>query len=116
MATLIPLFPSSEHTGCIHPSLLERKIVQTYVASVSQTFDFLRERAKRYPLGQPIRSFNIHSAIYRLHKIICRLNNIALFKRDICYFNIQSDFPISVSFLINIITEMSFPGLRTHVF
>ena len=55
-ATLIPLFSSSEHTGCGYPGLLDWKIVLTCAAGGSRTLDFPRERRTHYPLSQALRS------------------------------------------------------------
>ena len=49
-ATLIPLFSSSELTGCGYPALLDReKIVRTCAPGRSRTLDFLRARRAPYP-------------------------------------------------------------------
>ena len=55
-ATLIPLFSSSELTGCRYPGLLDRKNLRTCAPRGSQTLDFLRARRAHYPLGQALRS------------------------------------------------------------
>ena len=44
-ATLIPLFSSSELTGCGYPGLLDRKIVRTCATGGSRILDFLACKA-----------------------------------------------------------------------
>ena len=54
-ATLIPLFSSSELTGCGYPGLLDRKNRLTCAPGGSRTLDSLRARRAPYPLGQALR-------------------------------------------------------------
>ena len=58
-ATLIPLFSSSELTGCGYLGLLDRKIVQTCAPGGSRTLDFLHARRAPYPLGQALQLFGL---------------------------------------------------------
>ena len=51
-AALIPLFSSSELTGCGYPGLLDRKNRSDMCPGGSRTLDFLRARRAPYPLGQ----------------------------------------------------------------
>ena len=53
--TLIPLFTSSELTGCGYPGQLDRKNRSDMCPGESRTLDFLRARRAPYPRGQALR-------------------------------------------------------------
>ena len=62
--TLIPLFTSSELTGCGYPGLWIGKIVRTCAPGGSRTLDFLRARRAPYPLDQALYYYVIFIFIY----------------------------------------------------
>ena len=69
-ATLMPLFSSSELTGCGYPGLLDRKSRSDMCPGGSRILDFLRARRAPYPLGQALR-FSINIAFtnnYIIHR------------------------------------------------
>ena len=83
-ATLIPLFCSSELTGCGYPGLLDRKNRSDMCPVGSRTLDFLRARRAPYPLGQVLRY--MHTIISLTYYIYCGLFHCYILGEFICDF------------------------------
>ena len=58
--------------------------------------------------------FNSHSILYRFNDLFYRLNDIICRLNEIFFFDICSNFLVSISFLINIGKEMSLPEFRIY--
>ena len=67
-ATLIPLFSSSELTGCEYPGLLDRKNRLDLCPGGSRTLNFVRARRAPYSLGHALH-YEIESSNYFIYSV-----------------------------------------------
>ena len=87
-ATLMPLFSSSELTGCGYPGLLDRKnhsdikIIRICAPGESRTLDSLRTRRAPYPLGQALHS----SQMFNYVQLYVHVHWMHLLNTRICRF------------------------------